>query len=298
MNIELREASRAIWVMIVVLSAFVLTAGTDGKKSAPKSANTAPKPAIRCEGVYPFHLQGVATDGTNIFWSFTTVLAKTDLAGKVLAKSEITRAEGHLGDLCCHDGKVYVGVGVGRRDESNFCDHVWEYDIETMKLIKKYPTPEAVWRTNGIEFYAGSFWVISSTPQYCQYNMVTRYTPDFKFMRCQMIDSGWTNVGVQTICLWGDKMLFGCYGTTPGKGDKFPHKSCTFVVDGKALSFAGDSSESPHIVPCERRVDVNTAEGMLVLNGTLWRARGVRLPPSPNEKGQRWRAQLIPCTLK
>ena len=147
------------------------------------------------------------------------------------------------------------------------------------------------------EFYAGCFWVISSAPKYCRYNMVFRYTPDFKFMQCQMIDSGWTNLGVQTVCLWGDKMLFGCYGTPQGKEDKFPHESCTLVVDGKALAFAGSKPEYPIIAPCEKRVNKNTAEGMLVLDGKLMLAHGIRLSPRDDRQNQRWSARLMPCTL-
>ena len=111
---------------------------------------------IRCEGEYPWHLQGVATDGTNIYWTFTTVLVKTDRAGKVQAKHEIARKEGHMGDLCCRDGKVYVGMNLGYVKGCRVGDEVWEYDASELKLLKKYPTPEAVWCNNGLEFYGRS----------------------------------------------------------------------------------------------------------------------------------------------
>lgn len=82
--------------------------------SAVAAASAAGLNEIVCEGAYPFHLQGAATDGTNIFWSFTTVLVKTDRNGKVLAKDEISRDQGHMGDLCCRDGKVFVGMNMGK----------------------------------------------------------------------------------------------------------------------------------------------------------------------------------------
>ncbi len=252
---------------------------------------------VRCEGEYPWHLQGVATDGTNIFWTFTTVLVKTDLGGKVLCKDEIPRKCGHMGDLCCKGGKVFVGMNLGVEKGCRVGDEVWEYDGATLKLLKKHPTPEAVWCNNGIEFFDGCFWVITSAPRYCRYNMVFRYTPDFRFIRCQMIDSGWTNLGVQTICLYGDKMLFGCYGES--KDPVQPHPSCTLVVDGKALANMNvrRSSEHPAIVPCEKRVEKNTAEGMLVLDGRLMVAHGIRLSPPAERQHQRWSARLVPLEL-
>lgn len=252
---------------------------------------------IRCEGEYPWHLQGVATDGSNVFWTFTTVLVKTDRAGKVLCKDEITRGEGHMGDLCFRNGKVFVGMNLERKNGCRVGDEVWEYDAATLKRLKKHPTPEAVWCNNGLEFYAGSFWVITSAPHLCKYNMVFRYTPDFKFIRCQMIDSGWTNLGVQTICLYGDKMLFGCYGASNDKVE--PHPACTLVVDGEALENAGSKTPSKHpaITPCERRVPMDTAEGMLVLDGKLWAAHGIRLSPPAERQHQRWSARLFPIEL-
>ena len=258
--------------------------------------SAAAKPTeIRCEGEYPLHLQGVATDGTSIYWTFTTVLVKTDLTGKVQAKHEIARKEGHMGDLCCRDGKVYVGMNLGYIKGCRVGDEVWEYDARELKLLKKYPTPEAVWCNNGLEYHAGCFWVISSAQHHSRYNMVFRYTPDFKFMRCQMIDSGWTHLGVQTICLWNDKMLFGCYGNQTD--EKFPHKSCTFSVDGKELAFDRVFSEFPPIVSCERREDICTAEGMLVLDGKLMSAHGILLSPKEDKKHQRWSARLRPLKL-
>ena len=266
-----------------------------GEQSAAPAGGAAKASEVRCEGEYPWHLQGVATDGKSIYWTFTTVLVKTDLAGKVQAKHEITRGEGHMGDLCCLNGKVYVGMNMGYSKGCRVGDEVWEYDARELKLIAKHPTPETVWCNNGLEFYGGCFWVISSAPHHSRYNMVFRYTPDFRFMRCQMIDSGWTHLGVQTICRWGDKMLFGCYGSP--KDAEQPHNSCTFVVDGKALVNAKKYGEFPDIVACERRVAANTSEGMLVLDRQLMVAHGILLSPPEDRKHQRWSARLVPLKL-
>lgn len=259
------------------------------------AAYGAKKGEIRCEGVYPLHLQGVATDGKSIFWSFTSVLVKTGLDGKFISKYEIERKAGHMGDLCCNGGKVYVGVARGEVRGCQTGDEVWEFDSAAMALLKKHPTPQTVWSNNGIEFYDGSFWIISSAPKHCRYNMVFRYTPDFRFMRCQMVDSGWTNRGVQTIFRRQDEILLGCYGTAGNVENA--HKSCTLVVDGKALAEMKGPGKAPEIVPCGRRVEVGTSEGMLELGGILMAGRSIRLSPKGEKLNQRYGAKLVPVEL-
>ena len=67
--------------------------------------------STNCEGTYPHHLQGICTNEQDaIYWSFTTTLVKTDTQGKILAKTPVAN---HHGDLCFHDGKVYVAVNLG-----------------------------------------------------------------------------------------------------------------------------------------------------------------------------------------
>ena len=259
---------------------------------ASAAATGAKKGEIRCEGVYPLHLQGVATDGKNIFWTFTTVLVKTDLFGKVLATSE---AKWHMGDLCCRDGKVYVGVNKGKIGGCRIGDEVWVYDAADLKFLEKHPTPEAVWCNNGVEYFAGSFWVITDAPKHCRYNLLFRYSLDFKFMNCLMVDSGWTNLGVQAIFLHGDKILLGCYGN-PNDADA-PHKSCTLVVDTKAILDSECRGQCSAVVPCERRVEISTAEGMLELGGELMAGQSVRLSAKADKHTQRWSARLVPVKL-
>lgn len=259
--------------------------------SAVAAASAAGLNEIVCEGAYPFHLQGAATDGTNIFWSFTTVLVKTDRNGKVLAKDEISRDQGHMGDLCCRDGKVFVGMNMGKaRDGSRIGDEVWRYDCGTLTREKIFPTPQTIWCNNGIEWFDGYFWVIGSAPKRSAYNMVFKYNVDFKFCGARLIGSGWTNLGVQTICRYRDSVLFGCYGTD--KGEPGAHKCCTFVVNARSLT-AKVSAEYPSIAPITKRFDSYTAEGMLVMDGVLWIAHGINKIPDAKAGEPRWSARLL-----
>ena len=91
---------------------------------------------ITCGGDGPSHLQGVACDGTSIYWSFTTRLVKTDLAGTLIAAVDVA---GHSGDLCVHNGNVYVATDEGMFvRESNFKQEVRIYDAATLRLTKTF----------------------------------------------------------------------------------------------------------------------------------------------------------------
>lgn len=216
------------------------------------------------------HVQGVCTDGTNIYWSMTYDLVKTDKTGKELARYSDKL---HMGDLCFHDGKIYVGVNGREKNGTRRGDEVWVFDPVKLERIKVYPTPQTVWCNNGIEWYGGRFWIISCTPLHSRYNYVFEYTEDFKFVQCRPIESGWTEVGVQTICLWGDKMLFGCYGNS--RDAEMPHKACTFAVDVKELTRKSRNIEFPYVIPLAAKVEVMSAEGLFVIDGGIWTAHGI-----------------------
>lgn len=249
-------------------------------------------PEIVCAGDYPYHPQGVATDGTNIYWSFTTVLVKTDLSGKVQATfDEKDKWMGHVGDLCCKDGHLFAGVNRGFEKGIRPGDEVWEFDA-ALNVVKKYPTPEMIWCNNGLEWFGGSFWLVSAAPDRCIYNFLFEYTSDFKFKRCMPIKSGWTYVGVQTVLLYGDKLLFGCYGA--GNDAEMPHPLTTFVVDTKKLP-PYKASDHPPLVPCEGRIDrMNASCGMLTLNGRFMLLVPINKCPKEPRPKWRWTAKLVP----
>ena len=68
----------------------------------------------------------------------------------------------------------------------------------------------------------------------------------------------------------------------------------TLVVDAKNLPNGRQHPESPSVVPCAKRVVSGTSEGMLMLDGRLWEAHGIRLHPKGETKHQKWSARLVP----
>jgi len=246
---------------------------------------------IVCEGSYPLHLQGVATDGSHIYWSFTSVLVKTDLAGKVLAKDE--RESGHMGDLCCHDGKVYVGMNMGG-SWGRVGDEVWQYDAKTLKLERRIPTPQTIFCNNGLEWCDGFFYVVGSAPHHSVYNIVHVYTKDWGYRGCRFVESGWTLVGVQTVALIGGRLVFGYYGSR--EDAKMPHESGAFAVDPAALAFGKAHAEFAEVVPSLGRRDGGYGEGIVEINGHAWRAGSSSCPAPEGSKYKcYYTAVLVPA---
>ena len=97
-----------------------------------------PFAATKCDGDYKFHLQGVCTNRSDsIYWSFTTDLVKTDQGGNVQESIEV---ESHHGDLCFHDGRIYVAVNLGRFNDpkGNADSWIYVYDADTLKFLSKH----------------------------------------------------------------------------------------------------------------------------------------------------------------
>ncbi len=168
-----------------------------------------------CPGTYGGHLQGVATDKTSaIFWSFTVELVKTDMKGALLKQVTVPT---HHGDLCYHDGKVYVAVNLGRfNQEAGKADSwVYVYDANDLKLLAKHEVQEAVHGAGGMEVYKGRFFVVTGLPVGYEENYVYEYDANFKFIKRHVIKSGYTFLGIQTTCCHEGRWWFGCYGKPP-----------------------------------------------------------------------------------
>lgn len=159
------------------------------------------------------HLQGIVCDSSgNIFWSYTTVLLKTDKQGKELARVDVPT---HYGDLTLHDDRVYVAVNLGKfnREPGEADSWVYVHDAKTLELISKHAVPEAVHGAGGMEWHDNRFFVVGGLPATHEQNYVYEYDAEFKFIKRHVIESGQTLLGIQTVCRGSDGVWwFGCYG--------------------------------------------------------------------------------------
>ena len=166
-----------------------------------------------CTGDYKYHLQGIATDDSgNIYWSFTTWLVKTDDQGALLKKVEVPY---HYGDLTWNDGKIYIAANLNKRylEPGQTRSWVYVHEDSELKLLSKHPVPEVVHGAGGIEWHNGHFYVIGGLPKTHTANYVYEYTDSLKFVKRHVIESGYTLLGIQTICRSSDgSWWFGCYG--------------------------------------------------------------------------------------
>ena len=172
--------------------------------------------AIRCDGNYGGHLQGVATDGEFLYWSFTVKLVKTDLSGAVLMMRDVPN---HHGDLCCCCGRIYVAVNRGRFNQPNSAvSEVWSYDCATLDQTGVWDLPDMPHGAGGMTCRGGSFFVIGGLPATHEQNYVYEYSRDFKLKKRHVLDTGFTLMGIQTAEWDGaaNRFLFGIYG---GKGN-------------------------------------------------------------------------------
>ena len=166
---------------------------------------------IMCEGSYGAHLQGVATDGESIFWSFTVEVVKTDLAGKTLVSR---KAPSHQGDLCYKDGVLYVAVNRGSfNTEEKAVSKVTLYDAKTLDPIKTVPLPDMPHGAGGMTWKGGHFYIIGGLPLKHEKNYVYEYTKDFKLVKRHDLDTGFTWMGIQTAAHEDGTFYFGIYGS-------------------------------------------------------------------------------------
>jgi len=167
---------------------------------------------VTCEGTYPHHLQGVCTDKEAIYWCFTTTLVKTDLEGKLLKQVPVAN---HHGDLCFHDGKLYVAVNLGKFNDpqGNADSWVYVYNAGDLSFVAKHETQEVFHGAGGIGVRDGHFFVVGGLPAGVEENDVYEYDDKFQFIQKHVIKSGHTQLGIQTAAFANDRWWFGCYGT-------------------------------------------------------------------------------------
>lgn len=166
---------------------------------------------VTCEGSYPHHLQGICVDDGAIYWSFTTTLVKTGLDGKLLRKVPVAN---HHGDLCCHDGRLYVAVNLGKFNDPQGHADSWicVYKADDLSLVAKHAVPEVFHGAGGIGFRNGHFFVVGGLPDGAPENYVYEYDEPLRFVKKHVIHSGHTHLGIQTAAFADGRWWFGCYG--------------------------------------------------------------------------------------
>lgn len=170
---------------------------------------------IICEGRYPKHLQGIAGNGVDtLYWSFTTVLVKTDATGRVLAQAEVPS---HHGDLCLVGERLYVAWS-NQFNRPGANSHVYIYDADDLTLLRTVAVPEVTFGAGGMDYHDGRFFIIGGLPEGYEENYVYEYTADFEHVVTHVIPSGYTRLGIQTACCYDGSWWFGCYRAegTPG----------------------------------------------------------------------------------
>jgi len=166
---------------------------------------------IVCAGDYGGHLQGVATDGESIYWSFMVAVVKTDLAGRILVSRA---APSHQGDLCYKDGVVYVAVNRGKfNTETHAVSEVTAYDAKTLEPLWTKPLPDMPHGAGGMTWKGDRFYVIGGLPLRHEKNYVYEYASDFTFVKRHDLDTGFTWMGIQTAAHEDDAFYFGIYGS-------------------------------------------------------------------------------------
>jgi hypothetical protein len=172
-----------------------------------------PVERIECEGEYKEHLQGICSDHKSfIFWSFTDVLVKTDMKGKVIKKVKVAY---HHGDLYYLNGKIYVAVGFGIWNNAQGLADSWVYvyDAETLQELEKHRVPELVYGAGGITWNDGHFVLVGGLPEGFEENYLYIYDKNFRFVKSVTVKSGYSKLGIQTIDYFNGIYWLGCYGS-------------------------------------------------------------------------------------
>lgn len=190
----------------------MLTAGL-ALAAFSQTAAAEPPAKIQCEGVYGGHLQGTDARGTNIWWSFTKKIVRTDLSGRVLASCD---APSHQGDLCVKDDTLYVAVNRGRfNTETAGVSFVYSFDAVTLAKKKVWPLDMPM-GAGGITWKDDRFYVVGGLTPTRNRNYIHEYDADFNLVKRHALEAGYTVLGIQTATFKDGEFLFGIYG---GKGN-------------------------------------------------------------------------------
>lgn len=196
--------------ILLILLSTVITIGAFSADKTTGAAMQHPSEVVKCPGNYGGHLQGLATDGRHIYWSFTVTIVKTDLTGKILATRD---APSHQGDLCVKDGTVYVAVNRGHfNHRKGAVSEVHSYDAETLKPLKIWPLKDMPHGAGGMTWRGERFFIVGGLPPSHNRNYVYEYDKDFNLVKRHILNTGFTLMGIQTAAYEDGRFLFGIYG--------------------------------------------------------------------------------------
>lgn len=170
---------------------------------------------IKCAGSYGGHLQGTDARGTNIWWSFTKTIVRTDLSGRVLASCD---APSHQGDLCVKGDTLYVAVNRGRfNTETKGVSFVYSFDAMTLKQKKVWELDMPM-GAGGMTWKDDRFYVVGGLTPTRRCNYVHEYDEDFRLVKRHVLNTGYTVLGIQTATFMDGEFLFGIYGGNGNPG--------------------------------------------------------------------------------
>lgn len=215
-TVILKTLRRVRPILIVSIATLILVVGTgcnvrrtpDGKPAVASD----PFRATHFKGTSTTHVQGVCTDNSAaIFWSWTDRLAKTDTSGHELAAIAVQK---HHGDLCFHEGRLYVAVNLGafNMPAGSADSWIFVYDAGSLKELGRHRIPEVVHGAGGVAHHGDSFFVVGGLPKDAPANYIYEYDERFAFKKRHVLESGYTLMGIQTVARSHDAWWLGCYG--------------------------------------------------------------------------------------
>lgn len=158
------------------------------------------------EESFPYHLQGVTTDGSYYYWSFTNKLIKTDLAGNEIDRTDVPV---HIGDPAYSNGKLYLPWADGFDPGANSIIYI--YDATDLSLIEQHDISSQVYYGAGaIAVYNGHYYVAESTNITVDDSKIYEFDESWNFIQGYTINAS-VYLGLQSIARVNNNWWIGTY---------------------------------------------------------------------------------------
>ncbi|MGN0832523.1 MAG: hypothetical protein ACI4RD_02590, partial [Kiritimatiellia bacterium] len=175
------------------------------------------------------HIQGMDCTANAVYLSHAEGIVKLDWrTGRVLAKTE---TPAHLGDICCHDGRIYGAFGRWHGTERAPVSEIRVWD-ESLKPLKKIDCSAPDVRcVDGVTVWQGELWVGLDNHAWRgkwdhpphDYADFSRFRlPDLQPLARRRLSLGYAiRYGPQCLGTDGERLLVANYGAGPAEGN--PH---------------------------------------------------------------------------